>query len=127
MAQRVLIRPTVLVVGDQVDVSELLLHMVRFTASTYESLTTEDAQQALDLLTEYPVVLAFVHVGLQDMAGLPLATTIKTRFPTTRVILFSAMDEGDLKRHAEVLKLDGYLTKPFTMANVAQLVTTFLP
>jgi DNA-binding NtrC family response regulator len=127
MAQHVVIRPTILVVGDQMDISELLLHMVRYTAPAYESVTTHDAEHALNLLTEYPIVLAFVHVRLRDMAGLPLATTIKTRSPTTRVILFSAMDKGDLKRHTEVLKLDGYLTKPFSLADIAQIVTTFLP
>jgi hypothetical protein len=37
------------------------------------------------------------------------------------------MDEGDLKRHTEVLKLDGHLARPFTVADLAQLVTTFLP
>jgi DNA-binding response OmpR family regulator len=79
------------------------------------------------LVAEHSIVLAFVHVRLQGMAGLPLATTIKTRSPTTRVILLSAMDEGDLKRHTKVLKLDGYLAKPFSMVDVAQLVTRFLP
>ncbi len=127
MAEKVVIRPTILVVGDQPDVGELLLHMVRYTAPSYETVTTDDTQRALNLLTEHPIVLAFVHVRLQDMAGLPLATTIKTRSPTTRVILLSAMDEGDLKRHTEVLKLDGYLAKPFSMVDVAQFVTTFLP
>jgi DNA-binding response OmpR family regulator len=127
MAQAVASRPTILVVGDQIDVGELLLHMVRYTAPSYESVTTDDAQIALALLTERPIVLAFVHVRLHDMAGLPLATTIKTHSPRTRVILLSDMDVSDLKRHTEVLKLDGYLAKPFSMMEVAQLVTTFLP
>jgi DNA-binding response OmpR family regulator len=127
MTENVVIRPTILVVGDQRDICDLLQRMLAHIVPRYESVITGNTQRALDLVAERGVVLAFVHVGLRDMAGLPIATTIKTRSPITRVVLFSAMDEGDLKRHTEVLKLDGYLAKPFSMVDVAQVVSTFLP
>jgi two-component SAPR family response regulator len=127
MAEAVVSRPTILVVGDQVDICEILQRMLVHITSSYESVAIDDTQRALDLLAERPVALVFVHVRLRDMAGIPIATTIKTRSPSTRVVLFSAMDVGALNRHAQVLKLDGYLVKPFRMADVAQLVSSLLP
>jgi DNA-binding response OmpR family regulator len=121
------VKPTILIVGNQRDVCDVLQRMLNHIAPRYECVTTSDTQHVLKLLAERDVVLAFVHVGFQDLAGLPVATTIKTRSPTTRVVLLSALDEGDLKRHAEVLKLDGYLAKPFIVADVAQIVSTLLP
>ena len=120
-------RPTILVVGNQRDVCDLLQRMLRHVAPSYACVTTDDAEYALTLLTERPVVLAIVHVRLADMGGLPIATAIKMRSPTTCVVLLSAMDQGDLKHHTQVLKLDGYVAKPYTVADVAQAVSPFLP
>jgi DNA-binding response OmpR family regulator len=120
-------QPTILVVGNERDACDLLQRMLSHVAPSYACVTTDDAEHALMLLAERPVVLAIVHVRLVDMGGLPIATAIKTRSPTTCVVLLSAMDQGDLKHHTQVLKLDGYVAKPFTVADVAQTVRVFLP
>jgi CheY-like chemotaxis protein len=83
MAQAVVPRPTILVVGDQIDVCDVLQRMLTHLAPRYECVTTPDAQGALTLLTERPVALAIVHVRLRDMGGLPIATAIKMRSPTS--------------------------------------------
>jgi YesN/AraC family two-component response regulator len=62
-----------------------------------------------------------------DMTGLDLVQQIKTSGTKTQVILMSAYDTTNLRKQAEELGLSGYISKPFTVPEILEVIQQALP
>ena len=100
----------VLVVDDQVEVVEILIHILR-KKTPYEIVTTTDPIEALDRVksTRFDIVLS--DVTMPGMRGPELVSHIQVASPTTRIILMSG--EGPPQVPPSV-KIFGFLQKPIT-------------
>ena len=98
----------VLVVDDQVDVIEVLIHILR-KKPHYEVVTTTNPIEALDRVkaTRFDIVLS--DVTMPEMRGTELVGHIQVASPSTRIILMSGEGRPQV---APSVKIFGFLQKP---------------
>jgi CheY-like chemotaxis protein len=121
------LHPAILIVEDDVDVRMILQRFLRHLLTDHDILVVADGMAALTLLEERSVTLVFTDYCLPGMSGVQLAHHIKAQWPTTRIVLLSAMDAQFLIQQSQELGLEGVLTKPFTIEKVRTLLDAVLP
>jgi DNA-binding NtrC family response regulator len=98
-------KPKVLIVDDEKIIGESLAAI--FTSHGYESKAALSAEQAVDMIAEWPPDLAILDVALPKTNGIDLAIALKTSHPACCVLLFSGQPiAADLLAQAEA---DGHL------------------
>jgi two-component system phosphate regulon response regulator PhoB len=98
----------ILVIDDEKDVRDLmLLHLKR---EGYETVQTENGEEALRLLENSAYDLVIVDWMLPGLSGLEICKRVNQKFPTLMVT--ARADTSDIVLGLE-LGADDYLTKPF--------------
>ena len=69
------------------------------------------AADALELMARVDAEIAVVDIGLPDKSGIELTREMKTKHPTTRVLILSMHDDGDHARRALEAGAIGYMVK----------------
>ncbi len=84
------------------------------------------AEEALTKLTidEYQVLIT--DLKMPGINGLVLASAARSLHPTIGIILMTAFGSREVEAEAEQLMIDGYLTKPFQMKRLRDLVEKIL-
>ena len=102
------VRPLLLIVEKDEATRELYR---RELSRTYSVITTENAQQALEVLKTHEVAAVILEPATSDDAGWDLISSIRhlSNGSSIRVILCSALDE---RRHGMSLGAAAYLVKP---------------
>ena len=101
----------ILIVDDDPDVAGILSGAL---APTHEVIAARDWTQVNEHVFRKPVDLVLVDVGMPVIAGDKIAGILRrTVDRKVKIVLFSAMDEGALRRLAATAKADGYLQKNF--------------
>lgn len=85
-----------------------------------------NGEEALQMLREHRVALAFLDLRLPGMDGLDVLRRIRNDWPATRVIIISA--HGTIASAVEAMKLGAvdFIQKPFSPAEIRELATTVL-
>lgn len=110
---------TVLIVDDEPSIR--LLCRVNLELEGLEVLEAGTLEEARDALEAAPsLVLLDLHVG-QEL-GLDLLTEIRQEYPGVRIVLLTGTTELSPEERALA---DGYLTKPFTLDQLATTVQRF--
>lgn len=100
----------VLVVEDEDQVRTLIARYL--TREAFEVEQVRDVQGALNALkTEYDV--AVTDIRLPGASGIELISTIKSRWPTTQVVVITGLWQGKVVAEALAAGADRYLFKPF--------------
>lgn len=73
---------------------------------------------------EYQVLIT--DLKMPGINGLTLASAARSLHPTIGVILMTAYGSREVEAQAEQLMVDGYLTKPFQMERLRDLVEKIL-
>jgi len=96
---------------------ELLHHHVRLAA---------DGQQALELVHQEPPDLLILDLMMPVLNGVEACLALRAEPATARlpILLLTAMDRHELPARATKAGFDAILTKPFQMAELAQVITT---
>lgn len=95
----------VIIVDDEKNICESLAAI--FTSRGYESKAALSAEQAIEMIADWPPNLAILDVGLPKTNGINLAIALKTSQPACHVLLFSGRpNTADLLAQAEA---DGHL------------------
>lgn len=83
-------------------------------------------EEALTKLTvdEYQVLIT--DLRMPGINGLVLASAARSLHPTIGIILMTAYGTREVEAEAEQLMVDGYLTKPFQMRRLRDLVEKIL-
>jgi DNA-binding response OmpR family regulator len=119
-------RAVIVVAEDDEDILRLVA--TRLDRDGYEVVQTRDGAQALAAVRERKPALALLDVSMPALDGIEVLTRIRgdESLTATRVVLLTAMaQEHDVRRAFEA-GADGYIRKPFGLAElsgkVAELV-----
>ena len=85
-----------------------------------------DVIEALRQLALRPVPLLITDYNMPEMNGVDLARAVKEVSPDTAVLLISAYGTPELERRVHEAGVDYYLTKPFSLDRLEQIVHTTL-
>ena len=105
---------TVLIVDDEPDVCWALTRILN--AGGILSVTTASGHEALRLVRQEPLLLAFVDAKLPDGEGLEVAGRLREAAPGLSIVLISGYFYRDDTEIAEALAagvIDGFVSKPF--------------
>ena len=100
----------VLVVDDEAQIRELL--SVYLKRQGYGVATAATSEETLRALSQTPVDLVVLDIGLANEDGLRLLTKIKAAHPNVRVVMLTGMGfVEDLLQEAQQEGADGYVSK----------------
>lgn len=115
-------RPVVVVAEDDEDILRLVA--TRLDRDGYEVVQTRDGAQALAAVRERRPDLALLDVSMPALDGLEVLARIRgdEQLAEIRVVLLTAMaQEHDVRRAFEA-GADGYVRKPFSLAELSAKV-----
>jgi CheY-like chemotaxis protein len=114
--------PWVLIVDDEENVRDLLRITFEKLIPDYRVVTASDSYVALGRMMQYSFDLVLTDWHMAGMDGVELAVTIRNISPDTRILLMTGSDPDELHSLVESLGLNGWLEKPFTLAQVLHAV-----
>ena len=92
----------------------------------FETLSANNADEALRILSQQPVDLLLTDFNMPGISGLELISQVRTRWPQIKCILASGyLDENIERRIVNEFKA-GTLRKPYNVADAAELVREML-
>lgn len=115
--------PDILVVDDEPEVCWALSQL--FYVKGYRACAVQSGAEALAQLARKAFTHILLDAKLQDWDGLALAAEVRTRNPGAVVLLISAYfyrDEPDIARALAAGRIDGFISKPFTHAEILHCV-----
>ena len=117
-------RPTILVVDDELSVTDLLHEDM--LEEGYACLTAASGEDALESMRANEADLVLLDLRLPDISGMEVLRNIQSTHPGTGVIVISAL--GDAQTAVQALKLGAldYITKPFEIEKVNESIETAL-
>src|SRR5262245_31569032 len=118
-------RPSVLVIDDEAPMRKYIA--LNLKARGYQVLLAADGPAALEVVAESPVDLLILDIGLPGVDGLGVLSTVRGELELTMpVLMLSARARESDKVRALDLGADGYLTKPFGVAELLARVGALL-
>lgn len=122
---------TILVVDDDDDIRELV--ELALSSEGHLVATARDGAAALEHLEEHQVDLAVVDVTMPVLGGIGFTAALRSlerrsygRRPRTSVVLLSALTSPDDIDAGLAAGADGYLPKPFRIADLLRVVRVHL-
>lgn len=102
--------------------------VLRFLAAAFKRQgcvvsTASSAEEALDLISDRGFDLVVSDIKMPGLSGLDLLRTVKGQQPATPVVLITGMPSVDSAVFGLRHQAYDYLTKPFSMTDVQQLVS----
>ena len=113
----------ILIVDDNPNMSQLLTEMLEIF--DYESEQCGDGTQALTKLSENKYSLVITDMRMPNMTGLELLEKVKEQYPKLPVVLISGYSVQAATGNT-TLQPDGFLAKPFMMADIEKLLNSLL-
>jgi len=107
---------TVLIVDDEADIRSLVARMLK--GRGVDSITTDSADRAVEILNEHADQIAVVLLDLSvpNTSDVPAIDRLRQEHPATPVIIMSGMAHGESEVRQSGDTLIGYLRKPFRPA-----------
>ena len=104
---------TVLLVDDEEEVIQVIMkkldwEKLGFTVAGYAC----NGVKALELVEEYQPDVVMTDIKMPYMNGMQLSNSIKTQFPTTKILIFTGFDEFEYAKEAVHLEVEEYILKP---------------
>ena len=101
--------------------------VLRFLAAAFKRQgcvvsTASSAEEALDLISDHGFDLVVSDIKMPGLSGLDLLRTVKGQQPDTPVVLITGMPSVDSAVFGLRHQAYDYLTKPFSITDVQQLV-----
>ena len=111
-------RTRILVLEDNELAAKVLLHVLEIRG--YQCLGVVSAEDAVACIPSFVPDVVVYEWALLGRTGLGLAHRMRALKPDLYIITLSAQDEPDGFSHVE--QVDGYLTKPFSIAALEELL-----
>lgn len=115
---------SILIVEDNPNMSSLLEEMLE--VFDYKSVRAESGQEALNKLDQGEFAMVITDMKMPAMNGLELLKNIKEKNPAMPVVLISGYSMKEIGSDPNNPKPDGFLSKPFLMSDIEQLLNSLL-
>lgn len=115
---------TILVVDDQPGVRRLIQEVLQEVG--YRVLTAANGLEALSVARSESPALVLLDMKMPVMDGLEALRVLKDEFPTLRVLLMTAVGDGDHVSEAIALGAQTCISKPFDVFALRALVQHML-
>ncbi len=112
----------VLVVDDEEDLTWSISKHLSKDKDKYMLITVNSANEALEVLAQFPVDLVISDIRMPEISGLDLLMEIKDNYPTTKVIIMTAYGSSEVQEEANRRGCFKYIEKPFEMKELRQLI-----
>lgn len=112
----------VLIVDDEPNVAMILAANLEKLGEGYDVDTAHSGDEALVKMEQTAYTLVLTDYKMPGLSGLDLARIVRQTSPSTRVVLMTAYGTDELRNITGQFNLDGYLDKPFTMAQIRKIV-----
>lgn len=117
--------PYVLVVDDDPTVRQVIERSL--TSEGYRVRHAADAISALDAMAERAASLVLCDIRMPGHDGLWLAERLQAEWPSTPIVMVTAMDDlGTVQQSRELGAID-YLTKPIDRAQLREVIQRAMP
>ncbi|MCP4402847.1 MAG: response regulator [bacterium] len=116
---------TLLVIDDSEDVRNLTSQVL---SDEHEVLTIDSWVHATEYIFKHDIDLILLDINMPGLSGDKLAEVLKksVKSKDVNIVLFSAMDESDLRRKAKEADAMGYIPKTFDGNLLKSRVRRFL-
>ena len=115
---------SILIVDDNPNMSSLLSEMLE--VFDYESQRAADGAEALEKLNAEKFGMVITDMRMPNMSGLELIKQVKSKFPKMPVVLISGYSVTDVGEEGDATQPDGFLSKPFLMSDIEELLNSLL-
>lgn len=113
----------ILLVDDE-PINHKIVQFLMKAETEYEILGADGGRQALEILKEQKVDLVLLDIEMPDMNGKEVLSKIRECYEIP-VAFVTAGEKAD-EEEEELLKVDGYLTKPFLPEELKGLICRLL-
>jgi DNA-binding NtrC family response regulator len=119
-------QPRVLVIAEEKTVGDYLKLALERAVEGCQVLSTADNFLVLDHLYREPFNLVILDYDIANMDGLDLSWMIRTIYPSIPIVLISDWSPTRFGRIASPEEFDGFLQKPFSLAQLFNVVTPLM-
>lgn len=112
----------VLIVDDDKSILRMLEFGLKKLGAGYHISTAENTYSALAQIEATFFDLVITDYMMPDMTGVDLVRAVRSLSPDTQVVLMTAYGTNKLRSTTDNLHVDGYLSKPFTMDQIRDVV-----
>ncbi len=118
----------ILVVDDEPHVAAVLVSGLKSLGKEYAFDTACSGEEALEMIhnASEPYELVITDYRMPGISGIDLVQAIRNVSPETLVVLMTAYGTDALRNTTAGLSIDGYIDKPFTMAQIRRIVKDVL-
>lgn len=116
----------ILIADDEEDYVTAL--QIALEAEGYECLTASDGKEALDKVKGEKPDLVILDIMMPEMNGYKVSRLLKfdAKYKDIPIIMLTARSQEKDKNLGKETRADEYVTKPFEMDNLLQLVAKYL-
>ncbi len=86
----------------------------------------DNGQDGIDLYAKEKPDFLTMDITMGGKDGINAVREIKKKYPESRIIVISALNENTIKMNDEKINADAFLTKPFTKEELLSLVNKML-
>ena len=116
----------ILIVDDESTLVFFLKQGLQESKHSYLVEGAASGEEALTKLTYNRYDLLITDLKMPGISGFTLVEVARSLHPHINVILITAFGSPEVHDEAKQLKVDGYLTKPFPMAHLQDIVSKIL-
>ena len=114
----------VLVVEDNPNMSGLLADMLE--VFEVESVSASDGIEAMNMVNDRDFGMVISDLRMPNMTGTELLIAVKDKFPEMPVVLISGYSIDSADDETVSLRADGFLSKPFKMNELQEVLNRFM-
>ena len=118
--------PAILLVEDEPDILIILHRIMRDLTGGYDIVTVNGGQDALNIMADRTCPLLITDHNMPGMTGTQLTQVVKREYPHTKVIIITAYATPEVERTARNAGVDYFLTKPFSLDRLEQIIKEVL-
>jgi two-component system response regulator SaeR len=112
----------ILVVDDNKALLETLASYLRSKLTTYQVLTAEDGEQAIEQLKTKPISLILTDLAMPKVDGYKVITYAQELNPPVPVIIMTSAWSLELEALIEKMKINRYIEKPFQLEDFDRII-----
>ena len=112
----------ILIVEDHEPTRSRLAALLTLQGGYQVTAAVDTAEKALNIIDENPPDLAILDLGLPGLAGAEAISAIKSRCPSTNILVFTVMENDDQVFSALRAGASGYLLKDAPAAQIVESI-----